>query len=67
MKKIICITVIYLFVLVAPLNSSEFAQPVSSGSTLIQGSEARGSTELADNLSFISSGVVNTIMSMLGD
>ncbi len=67
MKKIICITVIYLFVLAAPLNSSEFAQPVSSGSALIQGSEAQGATDLVDNLSFISAGVVKTLMGMLGE
>ena len=66
MKKIICITVIYLFFLAAPLNSSEFAQPVSTGTAIIQSSD-RGTTDLADNLSFISAGVVNTLMGMLGD
>jgi len=68
MKKIICITIIYLFVLAAPLNSSEFAQPISSGSAAqLQSGEAQGAKDLADNLSFIPAGVVKSLMGMLGE
>ncbi|EFI34052.1 hypothetical protein Dthio_PD1391 [Desulfonatronospira thiodismutans ASO3-1] len=68
MKKIICITVIYLFLLAAPLNSSEFAMPMPTGSAAqLQSIETQDTRGLADNLSFISAGVVNTLMGMLGE
>ncbi|WP_291323505.1 hypothetical protein [Desulfonatronospira sp.] len=68
MKKIIFVTFLYLFVLAAPLNSSEFAHPRAAESQMYpQSGEVQEVNELTDNLSFISAGMVNKLMDLLGE
>ncbi len=66
MKKTLCITFIYLFVLAAPLNSSEYGNPeVLSWSNKQDYGPVSNAGALADNLSVFSSGVVKALVEIL--
>ncbi len=66
MKKTLCITFIYLFVLAAPLNSSEYGNPeVLTGPVVPDYRTESDTGALADNLSVFSSGVVKALVEIL--